>query len=120
MATPRAAPASRIFIVECYAPGGARAEIEAAARRARISAAEGSAEGIAYLGALLVAEDELVFHVFEARRIEAVRETARRSLLSSERIVESVVLGIDPTSAIGNFLASSPPMAPRRDREAPA
>ena len=47
---------------------------------------------IEYLGALLVAADEAVFHAFAAGEEAAVAEASARAGLRHERIVESVAI----------------------------
>ena len=85
----------RTYLVECYSPGVDRADVAASGSRAQLAADAMSASGdeIEYLGALLVAEDEVVFHVFRAARQELALKAARRATLPFERIVESVAVG---------------------------
>lgn len=85
-------PDRRTFLVECYAPGISQDDVEAAAGRARAAAqAAGSGGGpLTYLGALLVADDEAVFHAFQADDVEAVETASRAAGLEFTRIVESV------------------------------
>jgi hypothetical protein len=89
----------RTYLVECYAPGIDQPAVEAAATRARVAVASLQAGGssIEYLGAWLVASDEVVFHSFRADGPELVRDASTSAALAFERIVESV--GIGPTGA---------------------
>lgn len=76
------------WLVECFAPGIDDAAVAAAAERVRAVVAERA--DIAYLGALLMAEDEVVFHAFRAGDAAAVREASATAGLQFERVVESI------------------------------
>jgi hypothetical protein len=82
------------YLVECFAPGIDDAAVAAAADRVRAVLADrpGSADPAAYLGALLMAEDEVVFHAFRAGDALLVREISEAAGLEFERVVESVGL----------------------------
>jgi hypothetical protein len=86
---------SRTYLVECYRPGLERAEVESASDRVHAASAELRAEArkVDYIGAILVPEDEVVFHVFAADCPDTVREASIRASVDYERIVESVPLG---------------------------
>jgi hypothetical protein len=86
---------SRTYLLECYKPGLERAEVESASGRALAAAANLRAEGtkVEYVGAILVPEDEVVFHVFAAESADAVREASVRASVEYERVVESVAVG---------------------------
>lgn len=85
----------RTYLVECFAPGIEPPSVEAAARRARASAAALQAEGrdVNYVNAILVCDDEVIFHVFTAEGPEAVREASVRAQVPFERIVEAATIG---------------------------
>jgi len=87
--------AFRTYLVECYAPGIDQATVEADAARARDAAMNLRAGGgsIEYLGAWLVAADEVVFHSFRADGPDLVRDASTSAALAFERIVESVGIG---------------------------
>ena len=71
----------------------------AEATRARAAAVSlvASGERIEYLGAVLVAGDEVVFHAFAAADAVLVERASRSADLRFERIVESVAVdGADP------------------------
>jgi hypothetical protein len=87
---------SHAFLVECYAPGIERAAVEEAAERARTASAELRGEGreVAYVGAILVPGDEVVFHVFSSDSADAVREASVRASVEYARVVESIALGV--------------------------
>lgn len=91
------APASlnRTYLLECYKPGLERAEVEFAIDRARAAAANLRDEGreVEHVGAILVPEDEVVFHVFAAESADAVREASVLASVEYERVVESVAVG---------------------------
>ena len=55
------------------------------------------ASGVEYLGALLIAVDEVVLHAFRAADVELVRQTTAAAGISYARIVESVEI-----SAVGS------------------
>ncbi len=86
--------AGRSWFVECYAPGlGAVAVADEGARiRAAVEVASATDNTVEYLGALLVAGDEAVFHAFDAADAAAVEAVARRAGLRYARIVESVAV----------------------------
>ena len=98
MTAPHVADAVRIYLVECYAPGGYRSETESTLRRACVVAAEQRGDGaIEYVGAVFVLSDDLVFYALRARDIATVRHIASSSGLIAERIVESTVVGMEWT-----------------------
>ena len=91
----RSASLSRTYLLECYKPGLERAEVESVIDRARAAAANLCEEGrkVEYVGAILVPEDEVVFHVFAAESADAVREASVRASVEYERLVESIAVG---------------------------
>jgi hypothetical protein len=91
----------RTYIVECFEPGAARADIAAEASRARAAAAELRVEGhgVDYLSSMVVQEDEVVFHIFSADQPETVREASTRAGVPFERIIVS--LALDPVREDG-------------------
>jgi hypothetical protein len=86
---------SRTYLLECYKPGLESADVESATDRALAASAELREEGrkVEYVGAILVPEDEVVFHVFAAESAAAVREASARASVEYERVVESVAVG---------------------------
>lgn len=86
---------SRTYLLECYKPGLERAEVESVSDRVLAAAAKLREEGrrVEYVGAILVPEDEVVFHVFAAESADAVREASVRASVEYERVVESVAVG---------------------------
>jgi len=102
------------FLVEVYAAAVTREELAAAIARAELIAGELRRDGeqVEYLGALFVPGDEVVFHVIAARDIGLVRALCSRSSVTSERIVESVLIGGGPRRLLGPA-AVLPHRAPR-------
>ena len=88
------------FLVEVYAAAMTRQELVAAITRAERIAGELRRDGeqVEYLGALFVPGDEVVFHVVAARDIGLVRALCSRSAVTTERIVESILIGGGPRS----------------------
>lgn len=86
------------FLVEAYAAAMTREELAAAIARAERIAGELRQDGeqVEYLGALFVPGDEVVFHVVSARDIGLVHTLCRRSAVTSERIVESILIAGGP------------------------
>jgi hypothetical protein len=89
------------YLVECYVPGIEAPAVEAAAGRARASATALRDEGrqVEYSGAILVRDDEVVFHLFAAEDPAAVRDASVRARVPFERIVEAVAIGEGEASA---------------------
>lgn len=85
------AAASKTWVVECYVPGvddaGLRQAADHAAAEVRRHMAGASIE---YLGALLMATDEVVLHTFRATDAELVAHVAATAGLAFDRVVESV------------------------------
>lgn len=108
------APAARgrpaTWLVECYQPGMRRTVVDADAARAREVAGRLSDDGgsIEYLGALLVAADEVVFHAFRAHDADSVRAASLQAGLDYERIVEAVTVGLE---VVGGFDIGAAPAA---------
>lgn len=80
------------YLVELYLPKVGSDGLREAAVRARSAAEELSRQGtpVRYVRALLLADDETCFHLYEAATAESVREAARRAGIPVERIVEAV------------------------------
>lgn len=83
---------SKTYVVECYLPGVDDAAVRLSTERAAAAARllEPATGEVEYLGALLMAVDEVVFHSFRAADPELVRLVSTAAGLSFERIVESV------------------------------
>jgi hypothetical protein len=86
---------TRTYLVECYEPGVAPAQVESAGDRALTASAALRDEGrdVEYFGAILVPGDEVVFHVFAAECAATVCAASARASMAYERVVESVTVG---------------------------
>lgn len=102
-------PEVRTWLVECYGPDIDATSVAAASDRARavVEVARGRGAEIEYLGALLIATDEAVFHAFAAEHSLAVADASSRAGLAYTRIVESISVS-SPTlaDALTRLLAS--------------
>jgi hypothetical protein len=92
-------PLRRTWLVECYSPGIERDAVARAGERAREAALGLRRDGhvVDYLGALLVPDDEVVFHAFASESDALVGDVSRSAGLRYERVVESVTV-----SALGS------------------
>jgi hypothetical protein len=100
------AESGRTFLVECYLPGIDEAAVAEAGERARRVAEELLAGGreIAYLGAMFVAADEVVFHAFRASDARVVKQASRSAGLAFARVVESIgVVGDGVAAGLGQL-----------------
>ena len=107
---------ARTWLVECYAPGIRSAAVAGEGDRIRAAAEIAMARGaiVEYLGALLVAGDEAVFHAFDADDETVVAEVARRAGLGYARIVESVAVSAPGfADALTRLLDAAPTPRPR-------
>ncbi len=88
------------FLGESYPVGVARKTLAAAARRARLVAAEMRAEGseVRFLKSTFVPTEEALICLVDAPSAEVVTELGRRAGLPLERVVEAVELGSDSIS----------------------
>ena len=84
--------ASKTYVVECYMPGVDEARVRRAADSAdaAVRSLGGPDSGIEYLGALLMAVDEVVLHAFRASDAALVNRAAAAADLPFERVIESV------------------------------
>lgn len=83
-----------VFVAECYAPASGVDASAAGLVRVRAACADLRAAGaeVVYLGALIVPDDELAFHVFVAPEAGDVQQVSRRAGLQVERVMESVAV----------------------------
>ena len=75
---------TQTYFVECYWPGVDESMLESALARLD------GCRDVTWIESTLVPADEIVLSVFEAPSAAAVRGTAARAGLSSERIVECI------------------------------
>lgn len=78
----------RSFLVETYVGQPELGRLEALARKAEAVAALSPA--IRYLGSLVLTEDEVCLHVFEAPSLEAIVEASDHEDLARDRVVETI------------------------------
>jgi hypothetical protein len=98
----RSDTATQTFLVECFmASSGAEAVAEAGARlRLACAAIRSSGTSVECLGALLVPQDELAYHVIVAPGLRTVRRAVRDAGIRAERIVVSVAVGASRDGAV--------------------
>lgn len=77
---------ARIFLVEAYAPGSS--ELAALSRQADAAAALEPGAPIRHIRSILVPEDEICFHLFEAGSADIVARALGKADLRAQRIVE--------------------------------
>jgi hypothetical protein len=82
-----------LYAAKCYWPGVTEADLEqVAGRAARVGLAAGSG-GVAYLGALLFAADDLVLCLFQGHSRAAVIRASDRLGIPRERLMDAAWLG---------------------------
>ncbi len=86
------------FLLEAYLGSVGRAEIDAVARRAQGLEAGGR---IRYWGSLVLLEDEICFHIFEAPSERVLLEAIERVALEHDRVVETVWIPSYPAARRG-------------------
>jgi hypothetical protein len=86
---------AKTYAVECYSTDVDRTSVERLGVRAREATASLRDRGnaVAYLGALLVPGDEVVFYLFESPSMTAVREASSQAGIAFERVLESIAIG---------------------------
>jgi hypothetical protein len=87
---------TQTYFVECYWPGVSEAQLEDAVDR--LTAEQDGDKDVTLIDSTLIPVDEIVFCVFEAPSVAAVRATTSRAGLPSERIVECVHVANSQTS----------------------
>jgi hypothetical protein len=99
MSTPTGSPIAAL-VVECFAPASDGPDAIGAAHSV---AAACDGLKITYLGALIVPDDELAFHVFAGNDGDSVLEASKRAGLRVERIVRSVLLvAVEPDRTVAH------------------
>jgi hypothetical protein len=83
-----------LFTAKCFWPAVTLPEVDRAGDRAGHAARQLTRAGttVAYLGAFVVEEDELVLCLFEAASSTAVTEVTQRARIPCERLMETVWL----------------------------
>jgi hypothetical protein len=92
-----------IYLVECYAP--AAGEEAVAVAEAASQACEGMrafGADVRYLGALVVPDDEVGFHLFAARDVSGVLEATRRAALRVERVVDALAVAVEGDGTVAD------------------
>lgn len=77
---------SRTFLVEAYAP--ATSDVLALSARAEAAAASETRSAVRHIRSILVPEDEICFHLFEAGSADSVARAIDKADLRAQRIVE--------------------------------
>lgn len=94
-----------LFLGESYPVGIGRKTLTAAARRARLIAAEMRAEGsqVRFVKSTFVPKDDALFCLFQAPSADLVLELGRRAGLPIERVVDAVELASQSSDATATF-----------------
>jgi hypothetical protein len=89
----RAADAT--YVVECYSPADPTHGPAAVALRIRSAVADLRARGerITWLGAVLIPDDDIAFHLFNAPDAAVVQAVARIAALTGARTAGAILLG---------------------------
>ena len=77
---------NRTFLVEAYAP--ATSEVTVLARQAQAAAASETSASIRHIRSILVPEDEICFHLFEAGSVDILARAIGNADVRAQRIVE--------------------------------
>jgi hypothetical protein len=82
-----------LYAAKCYWPGVTRGDVEQVAARAAQASPGTGRSGVAYLGALLFAADDLVLCLFQGPSRAAVIQASHRLGIPFERLMDSAWLG---------------------------
>jgi hypothetical protein len=82
-----------LYAAKCYWPGVTQADLEQIADRAARAGLAAGSGGVAYLGALLFAADDLVLCLFRGHSRAAVIRASDRLGIPRERLMDSLWLG---------------------------
>ena len=83
-----------LYAAKCYWPDVDERELERVTTRAlRTGDARARGSGVAYVGSLLFAGDDLVLCLFEGPSRAAVKQASERAGIPCERVMDSVWLG---------------------------
>jgi len=84
-----------LYAAKCYWPGVTESDLEQVGERAATAGLGPGREGVAYLGSLLFAADDLVLCLFQGPSRAAVIQASDRLGIPSERLMDSSWLGPD-------------------------
>ena len=82
-----------LYAAKCYWPGVTESDLEQVAERASTASLGPGRDGVAYLGSLLFADDDLVLCLFQGPSRAAVIQASDRLGIPSERLMDSAWLG---------------------------
>lgn len=82
-----------LYAAKCYWPGVTKTDLEQVAARARQAGLGTGRGGVAYLGSLLFAGDDLVLCLFQGPSRAAVIQASDRLGIPCERLMDSAWLG---------------------------
>jgi hypothetical protein len=115
--------ARTLYAAKCYWPGVTEGQLEQATVRAAAEARTASRAGaaIAYLGAIVFPDDELVLCLFDAGSRAAVRRTTELAAIPRERVMHSHWLPCHPPAITGRAKTASglPPDTSHEMRDSP-
>jgi hypothetical protein len=81
-----------LYAAKCYWPGVAESDLEQVGERAATAGLAPGRDGVAYLGSLLFAADDLVLCLFQGPSRAAVIQASDRLGIPSERLMDSAWL----------------------------
>ena len=102
-----------LYAAKCYWPGVTESDLEQVAERAATASLGSGRDGVAYLGSLLFAADDLVLCLFQGPSRAAVIRASDRLGIPCERLMDSAWLG--PGLSIQE---QAPPHSPPSGRRA--
>ena len=82
-----------LYAAKCYWPGVTQTDLEQVAERAAQAGLRTGHEGVAYLGSLLFAADDLVLCLFQGPSRAVVIQASDRLGIPRERLMDSAWLG---------------------------
>jgi Protein of unknown function (DUF4242) len=82
-----------LYAAKCYWPGVDERDLERVAARALRRSESGVRDGVAYVGSLLFAADDLVLCMFDGPSRAAVKRVSESVGIPCERVIDSVWLG---------------------------
>jgi hypothetical protein len=82
-----------LYAAKCYWPSVTEADLEQVAERAARAGLGSGRDGVAYLGSLLFAADDLALCLFQGRSRAAVIQVSGRLGIPCERLMDAAWLG---------------------------